>query len=264
MKRLWFALLLLLTVHVCRAQTDDIPVMIADRPGMSWTADIMMPLKFEFETGFSFQRTGNGADRQDYILYNTSMLRFGINKNAEIRVQCDYAGLRTPDVNISGFNPLIFGTKLNLIEGSGIIPKTSLLMNVTLPWAGKKEFRPANLLPSFYLAMQNNITEKLNVCYNIGIDYNEESEATVEFFGLCLSYCITPKFSAFVENYNYFAASSAPVNSADLGCAWQLTDNIQLDLSGNLNLNDIRHYFMINIGGAWRILRHNKPVSGNN
>ena len=136
-------------------------------------------------------------------------------------------------------------------------------MNVTLPWVGKKDFRPKSLLPSVYLLMQNNITSKLNVCYNTGVEYDEESEAPDYFFALCLGYSFTDKFSAFAENYNYFAPASPPVNSVDLGCAYQVADNVQLDLSGNMNLNDFKNYFAVNFGVAWRIMKHSKTKHAN-
>jgi len=237
------------------AQNNNLPQMTADRPGMATTADIVIPWTLQAESGSSFERSGSGTLRQDYILYNTSLLRFGFNKNAELRLQTDFARLKTDSADIMGLDPIVLGTKLLLTRGNWIIPKTSVLMNVTLPWIGKKDFRPSGLLPSFYLLMQKDITKNLGICCNLGAQYDDFSKVPVEFFALCVTYGFTDKFSAYVENYDYFFSGVKPVNSIDVGCAYQFMDNLQFDVSGNMNLQDFSHYFMINGGVAWRIIR---------
>lgn len=256
MNRILFLIFLTFTVAAGKSQSL-VPDFSADRPGMATPTNIMMPLKFQIESGFSFERSGSAGAKQDYILFNSSLLRFGIDKNAEIRLQTDVAQLKTDSVNLTGMNPLTLGVKLKIFgkSRSFLLPQASVLMNVTLPWLGKKEFRPVHPIPSVFLLMQNDITQKLNVCYNFGVQYDEESAAPVEFFALCFGYGFNDKFSAFIENYNYFASASGPVNSFDAGCAWMVAKNVQLDVSGNLNCQDFKHYFMLNCGVAWRILK---------
>jgi hypothetical protein len=256
MKKFLLFLFLLLLSCTGLAQTDEIPDITADRPGMATPANIMLPLKLQIESGSSYERSNAKDNFFENIYFNSTLLRFGINRNAEIRLQTDLLRARSDNKKDFGLNPLTLGTKVLLFKGRGVLPMTSVMMNVTLPWIGDKAFRPAHLSPSVYLLMQNDITDKLNVCYNFGAMYDEQQETANVFFALCLSYGITERFSAFVENYNWFASGAPPSNNIDLGFALVLHKNVQLDLSGNLNLQDLNNYFMINFGVAWRIIRN--------
>ncbi len=261
MNRFIVTLLFFISSVIVEAQTADIPYLTADRPGMATTADIVLPLKFQIETGCSFEKMSSGNTYQENILYNTSLLRFGINENAEIRLQTDFAQVKTESSSLIGFNPLTIGTKLKLTEGNSWLPKTSLLLNLTLPWVGKKDFRPDKLSPSFYLLMQNNITDKLNICYNVGVQDDAENSTPQEFVALCFGYSFTDRLSAFIESYNWFEANTPPANSFDLGCACLIGKNIQIDVSGNMNVQGFRNYFMVNCGLAWRIMKRTRNIN---
>lgn len=240
---------------ISKSQTIELPYFYADRPGMATPPFIAEPKYFQIETGFSYEKNQLEKPFQENILYNSTLLRYGINKNSEIRLQTDYARVKTDSVNIAGFNPLTIGTKLFISEANGILPKTSFLFNLTLPGFGEKNFRPKNLTPSIYLLMQNDITKKLNICYNIGIEYDGEKTDPIEFTAICLGYSFTDKLNGFIENYNWFSNKTKPENFIDFGFAYLLGKNIQLDLSGNTNVKDIRNYFMINFGFSWRITK---------
>ena len=103
--------------------------------------------------------------------------------------------------------------------------------------------------------MKNDITKKLNICYNIGIEYDGESSVPTEFAAICFGYNITNKLNGFIENYNWFSNNSKPENFIDLGFAYLIGKNVQLDFSGNMNLQYFENYFMINFGVSWRITK---------
>jgi len=249
MNKIIISIFLFIISVVCKSQTVELPDFSADRPGMATPPNISTPKKIQIETGFSYEK----FKFQKTNLYNSTLLHYGINQNSEIRIQSGYAQFKTDSLNITGFNPLSVGTKLMISEAKGILPKTSFLFNLTLPCIGEKNFRPENLTPSIYLLMQNGITKKLGVCYNIGVEYDGESTEPTKFASICFSYSISDKLSGFIENYNWFSNSTKSENFIDIGCAYLIGKNFQLDLSGNINLNDFENYFMINFGVAWRI-----------
>lgn len=246
---------LLIISVVGKPQTSELTDISADRPGMATPPSIAIPTYFQVETGFSYEKNQLEKPFQKNIYYNSLLIRYGINTNSEIRLQTDYANLRTDNESITGFDPLTIGTKIYLSEAKGILPKTSLLLNLTLPCFGVKSVRPENLSPSIYLLMQNDITERLNVCYNFGIEYDGESATPTEFAAICLGYSITDNLSVFAENYDWFSKGTKPEYFLDLGIAYLIGKNIQLDLSGNMNLQNIENYFMINAGVSWRIAK---------
>jgi len=104
--------LLLSISFVSKSQTVELPDISADRPGMATTPFILQPQKLQIETGFSYKKIKIEKTFQETILYNSTLLRYGINQNSEIRLQTDYAQVKKDSLNIKGFNPLTIGTKL--------------------------------------------------------------------------------------------------------------------------------------------------------
>ena len=194
-----------------KSQTNEIPDISADRPGVATPPSIMQPKLFQLETGYSFEKISGENTFEETTLYNSSLLRYGINQNSEIRIQTDFANVKTDSTNITGFNPLTLGTKLLISEQKGILPKTSFLCNINLPGIGKKDFRPEYLTPSFYLLMQNDISDKFNICYNAGLEYDGVGPEPTEFAAICFGYSLTDNFSGFVENYDWFFKKTKPL-----------------------------------------------------
>ena len=240
---------------VCNSQTVETPDFSADRPGMATSASIMQPNVAQIESGFSYEKFKIGKINSENTFYNASLLRYGMNKNFEIRLQTDYARFKSDSSDIIGFDPITIGTKLLISENKGIIPQASFLFNLTLPFFGKKDFKPEYLTPSIYLLMQNDVTDKFNICYNIGLEYDGVSAEPAEFAAICFGYNISDNLSVFAENYNWFSNNTKPANFADFGCSYLLTKNIQFDLSGNADMRDFKNYLMFNFGVAWRIMK---------
>jgi hypothetical protein len=245
--------LLIFILNVCKSQTNEIPDISADRPGMSTPPSLVEPGSFQIETGFSYEENRLSKPDQDNTHFNSTLFRFGINKNSEIRFQTDYIKIKTDSVKIRGFNPFSLGTKLLISDARGILPKTSFLFNLTLPYFGEKKLRPNNFAPSIFLLMQNDLTEKINICYNVGLIYDGVSPNPMKFAALCIGYGITDKLNAFIENYNLWQNLTNSVYFIDFGFAYIIGKNIQLDFSGNMNLQNIENYYMINFGVSWRI-----------
>ena len=258
MNKIFVSILLLIFSLVCKSQTVEEPDFSADRPGMATPPSIVQPEIFQIETGYAFEKITGENIFQETTLFNTSLLRYGINKNSEIRMQTDYAQVKTHQSKITGFDPLIVGTKLLITEGKSVLPQTSFMFNLTLPYIGNKNFRPDNIVPSAYLLFQNDITEKLNVCYNAGLEYDGETTIPSTFTAVCFGYSFSDKFGGFIENYDWFSNAAGPLNYVDLGCTYMAGKNFQIDVSGNMNLRDFKNYFMINFGVSWRIIKREK------
>ena len=258
MNKIIVSIFLLIISVVCRSQTVEENDFSADRPGMATPPSIVQAKLFQIETGFSFEKITGENIFQETTLYNTSLLRYGINKNSEIRVQTDYARVKTDLSKITGFDPLSIGTKLLITEGKGALPQTSFLFNLTLPYIGNRNFRPDNIVPSAYLLFQNDITEKLNVCYNAGLEYDGETAIPSTFAAVCFGYGFTDKLGGFIENYDWFSNAASSQNYIDLGFTYMAGKNFQVDVSGNMSLRDLKNYFMINFGVSWRIIKREK------
>lgn len=225
----------------------------ADRPGAATGPFIVAPGKLQIEAGFSYEKIRKDNIFQRSVLYPTTLFRYGLSSRAEIRLQADYADVKTDGQNIKGLTPFTAATKLFIAEGWSWIPKTALLINLTLPVIGQKNFRPDHLAPAAYLLMQNDLTSKMKLFYNIGIEFDDGNTHPATFLSIGMDWAFSKRLSGFLENYNRVIQNTKPENYLDLGLAYLMRKSIQIDLSGNLNIQPGVSYFMINFGVAWRI-----------
>ena len=155
MRKSLLFLALLGASFVSFAQTD-FPTLSADRPGMATGPDVTPFLKVVWETGFESTWDGNPA-----FLLPTTMLRFGVTKFAELRLEYDGTFGRLYDRHWSyDVQPLVIGTKVKIFEGYKWVPKISLMANLAIPLTRMPDsFVQPHTVPSLYLLFQNDVTD---------------------------------------------------------------------------------------------------------
>ena len=258
MKKIAIVIALLAINFTTFAQTEE-PNISADRPGMATGTDIMPFLKVQWETGFESTWSGDPA-----FLLPTTMIRFGITRFAELRLEYDGSYYRFNDFYghrewAYDVQPLIVGTKVKIFEGYKWVPKISLLANLAIPL--KRDIGAyatvRHVAPSLYLLFQNDVTDWFNIGYNVGAAWSGESPIPSTFLALCLGFNITDNFGAFLESYNYFTRygkrNTEVECDLDLGFTYTVHPRVQLDLYGMFNCQDPRDFYGIGLGVAWLI-----------
>ncbi len=244
---------IMLSFICCFAQ-EELPTIVADRPGVIWGTDVMPLHKVNWENGLAWERDYRGIEGSTTLTLDNTMLRYGLSENAELRLSTEllmsgHEGGFEPTV---GFPDLVVGAKIKMYEGNGILPSIGLLAEMALP-VGATEFRVAHTAPSLYLLFQNDISDRFSICYNVGGLWDGESAVPSAFAGISLGYSFLDNLSAYIENYNVFAKGEDPDCFLGLGLAWLVTRRLQLDLSSDFNLNDYNHYNLVSFGVAWMI-----------
>jgi hypothetical protein len=132
--------------------------IVTDRPDQTESYSLTPKGFFQIETGFVYE--WDERDIQNYT-YNTTLLKYGIGKNFELRFVAEYIGIRESleggEIKVDGFAPITFGTKIRMAEQKGILPAISLIGHLTLANTGKKEFQTPFVAPSFRFVCQNTI-----------------------------------------------------------------------------------------------------------
>ena len=189
-------------------------------------------------------------------LYNTSLVRIGVFETCELRLVLEYAGTKIDSAlhtaALDGFNPVSVGTKLAVCPEKGIIPQTALNIALTLPYFGKKEFRPTFLAPSFFLLMQNTPTDKLSLGYNLGLQWDGVQPNATAVYSISLTLTAMDGLSVYIECYGFTTEKSISDFRGDIGCAYLINNDIQLDLSSGIGLNSVAPDSFIAFGLAWR------------
>jgi hypothetical protein len=230
--------------------------IIPDRPGQTNPPDVVPSGLVQLETGYSRETTTSGDIHTVNYLYNTSLVRIGVLQNCELRFVLEYAGTKIDSAShtdvLHGFNPVSIGTKIAICPENGIIPQTALNVTLTLPYVGKKEFRPTFLAPSFFLLMQNTLNDKLSFGYNLGLQWNGIQPNATAVYSISLSLTEPVGFGVFSECYGFSIENSVSDYRADVGCVYLISNNIQVDCSGGIGLNAVAPDSFVAFGLAWR------------
>lgn len=242
-----------------QSQNDSSNYFVPDRPGMATPPNILNFRNLQIEEGSQYEKYKQGKINTDNFLFFSPLLRYGISKKFEVRVQTDFVYNREKDSmaisTIDGFNPVTIGSKIKLVEQSKALPDISLMLNLTLPFVGKKEFRPDHLAPSLFILMSNSISEKLNLCYNYGLSWDGSSSVPTHFYAVCLGINLNDRLSTFIENFGYFNKRTNPEYYIDTGLAYLIAEHLQIDFSATGYLNSFFNNYTLNAGIAWKILQ---------
>ena len=235
----------------CHAQ-DELPTISADRPGALTGTDVMPLHKLQWETGLGYESTKDGP--HTFTLNNT-LLRFGLFKNAELRVGTDFLMRNDGQAEepTFGLAPLTVGIKANFYEGSGFLPSVALLAEVQSPHVGSKDLLPAHLAPTLHLLFEHTVTDWFGICYNVGAEWDGETATPTTFLGLGVYFDITEHIGTFVETFNYLHPEEDNQYLTEFGFTWLVSRHVQLDLAADLDFQNIGKHYAVSGGVAWLI-----------
>jgi hypothetical protein len=227
-----------------------------DRPGQTNPPDVIGSGVVQIETGFLREAKNTGGVQTVNYLYNTSLVRVGLMTGCELRVVVEYAGIKTDSGSqssaLQGFNPVSAGTKIMVCPEKGVLPQTAMNIALTLPYVGKKEFRPSFLAPSFFLLMQNTLGEKLALGYNLGLQWDGERPNATLVYSISPSLTVAEGLSVFAECYGFSTEKSVSDYRADMGCSYLINNDVQIDFSAGIGLNAAAPDSFAAFGLAWR------------
>lgn len=250
----------------------EVPSIATDRPDQTECPYLVPTGLFQIETGTWIENDKSGNIRQQNITYNTSLLKYGVSKNFELRFIAEYKGEytydRSTDTLLSknvGMNSVAIGTKIFICEQKGIIPKTSLIAHLQLPYFGRKDFRPNHLAPRFRFTMQNTITDRISLSYNLGGEWEGNTGSSTIIYTVSLAIGLVDRLGMYVEAYGFvtensnnqdqFDGSFTDDHRFDMGFTYLLQNNLQLDVSGGVGLTDDSPDNFLSCGVSWRFPR---------
>ncbi len=241
----------ILMACLCHAQ-DELPTVVPDRPGNTWGTEVTPLHKLIWDNGIGFESTPEGTHT---MTLNTTILRYGIFENMELRVGTDFEMSKDGEALKStfGIKPLCVGTKLKVYEGTRILPSIGLLAELTSPHIGSKELLPSHLAPSMYLLFEHTVTNWFGICYNVGEKWDGESATPTTYLALSFNFSFNDNLGAFVETYNYLHPENENQYMTEIGFTWLVSRRVQLDIEGDFDLQNLGKYYSIGCGVSWLI-----------
>ncbi|QMU31278.1 transporter [Adhaeribacter radiodurans] len=249
------------------AQTTSEPQELeSDRPTFSQGATIVPHKTIQIETGLEYRKDETKEEQEKDFIYPTTLIRVGILKKVELRFNVDFEQQKHQYIEgntapgqpgkLKGLDNVRVGTKIALVEGEGAMPYISVLGNVTLP-VGSKNLRPPHAAPEVRLLFKNELTEKLNLQYNVGYrKHKDQEEYRGEMiYSVNANFKLNDNLQTFAE-YEATKAVNQPVDSSiNGGFMYKVLPNLQLDVFSGTSVSEAAPDFYIGGGITWRIPR---------
>lgn len=253
---------LMATLFPFWVQAQGAEALNTDRPNLTQSPVVIPRGSWQVEAGMQYQKEILTAFKHKELFYPEVLLRVGLFKQAELRLQGAYKkeawDKLDPDLganpqDLKGLENLQVGTKIHLWEGRGALPETGLLAHATLP-VGSKTFRPDQVLPDGRLLFNNKISDKLELQYNAGYrkrpDPDDDRGELV--YSASANLKLGDKLTCFTEFFGYKARGAHPENTLDAGLLVLLLPSLQWDFIGGLGLSQAAPDFFAGTGLSWR------------
>ena len=225
--------------------TQPLNPIQTDRPDQT-ECPFIVPINYiQIENGFTIEN----ENIQKKLAFPTTLLKYGINDKAEIRMITALSSLESEKI---GLLPITFGFKLNLLKEKGILPTTSLITHLTSSNIGSRKYQSTYLAPSFRFTMQHTLSEKATLGYNIGEEWNGETPDPTFIYTLTIGYSLPSNFGSYIEMYGTKPHQQNFEHKFDGGLTYLVGQNLLFDISGSIGLSKIHPSNYISLGCSFR------------
>ena len=230
-----------LILFSCVGFAQEIESIQADRPDQTETPFLTPKGMFQIETGFSFQK--NDANSSSNLL-PSSLWKYGVNENFELRLITEFANEKTNNDNLYGFNPVLIGCKIKISEEKGCFPKTSFIGHISLPNAASTIFKTDYFAPEFRFLMQHTLSKKMSFSYNFGVEWNGFTPEPTFIYTVTTGYALTEKLGCYAEFFGFAPQINSANHNFDTGFTYLINNNFMIDVSSGVGItkNAPDHY----------------------
>jgi hypothetical protein len=249
MRKFTFILAAVLLIGASHAQTvpGDLET---DRPDQTETPYLVPKNYFQAENGFSRTREAKGL----YVNTTVSLLRYAVSRNFELRSELVYDITDEKNNLITkGFAAPEIGFKLRLCEEKKWMPKTSLIAHLAIPGAASKAYRGRYVMPNFRFVMQHTLSKKQSFSYNLGGEWSTDDKRFTALYTIASGYDLSNRWYGYIELFGHLPVNGRPQHSADIGFAWLMKPNIQLDISGGPGISKDAPDYYVAVGLSFRL-----------
>ena len=225
-------------------------VINTDRPDQSDGTHIVEKNLIQLETGLQYSKFDEVTTGFD----NVTLVRFGVTRHFEVRLLNQYS-LVNDSNRTAGFRPPTISFKNQLCVQKGLLPKITLVSYFHLPITFSPAFKGDHLGYTFTFAGRHDLTSKMKIYSNLGINRDQESTDISYLATLEINYNVTDRFSSFVEYFGNYAAQSSSSNGMDFGFIYAFKNNFAVDLAIGSPILNLASNRFISFGISARLPR---------
>jgi hypothetical protein len=247
-----------------QAQEKDGQI-VSDRPDLVETSEVVGKGRVQLETGVLLERERDAEERAR--TYSTpTLLRIGLNDSVELRLESEGRTIRhTRDKasgersTVAGYADTAVGFSWHVADGGGKQPSMAVLVDAELP-TGSTLLRGRGARPSLRVVGEWDLPHdlQLGVMPGVAVDNDEDSgrRYTYGLLGVALEKAFGERLHGFAEvALPQIAHSEHGGTQArfDVGAAWFLSKDCQLDTMFSRGLNHRTPYAGFTVGLSIRL-----------
>lgn len=253
MKKIFFCLIFVSINFAVLAQ-DELPPIQLDRPDLT-ESPFLTPEKYiQVESGSNYQK----IDEANQLTIPTILTKYGINETFELRLITTLQSFRMRNGSSSqtGLIPVWVGFKSKLMKEEGFLPEMAFIGHLAMNKMASSDFQTSNIAPQFRFVMQNTLSDKVSLGYNLGMEWNGNSPVGSFIYTVTSGISLTKKLGCFLEFYGNKSSQTSFNHNFDGGFTYLLNNNSMLDTSAGLLLWDgslnVANSFFISCGYSFR------------
>jgi hypothetical protein len=232
--------------------------IVTDRPDATEAPTLVPKGYLQVETGGLYESFEDNNVKLERTVYNTTLLRYGLLDNLELRVGWDLETQKTKigglgtNGELNGLSPLLLGVKVGIAEEKNGAPEIGLIGHLFLPFTASKDFKPQTTGADFRFAFSHTLSEKSNLSYNVGAQWGDDSPELAYIYTLAFGHSITDKFGFYAELYGDLPENATANHFFDTGVTYLLQPNIQLDATIGRGITDDQD-ILVSAGISFRV-----------
>ena len=245
-------------LSVYSQETETAPPLVTDRPDATEAA-LTVPLgTIQIETGAFYTTFEDEGIKHEVVGYNTTLLRYGLLDNLELRLGWNFEegrtsinGTKLMDIR-SGLSPLLAGMKVNITKEKGALPEIGLIGHVFLPFSAGDDYKPETTGVDFRFSLAHSLSENSSIGANIGAQWGDDSPEAAYIYTLVYGRSITDALGFYAEVYGDFPENSMANHYWDAGITYLLMNNLQLDATVGTSITEGQD-LLLSAGVSYRL-----------
>lgn len=250
--------LLLASISInAQEEKSNIP-MITDRPDATESPTVIPHKSLQVETGFAYQNFKNSTEESDQVTYNTTLLRYGLLENLELRLGLDIDNIETrargidTKSELKGTSPLLIGAKVGIAEEKGWLPEIGLLGHLSHPISASDDFESRYTGVDFRFSFAHTLSENSSFSYNLGAEWGGDNPEAAYIYTFSYGLSVSEKVGLYAELYGDFPERDSANHSWDAGITYLISPIIQLDATVGTGINTDQK-LLISTGISFRL-----------
>lgn len=228
----------------------NIEPISTDRPDQTESPSTLPFKFFQMEIGMNIE----SEEKELQFVLPTILWRVGIFKSTELRLTTDVISFKDNTQRYKvGLSPIGIGFKTAICEERKARPAIAFIGNMEIPYLSTKNVRTTYFAPSFKFAFEHSLPKNISLGYNGGMEWDGYSPHPTFIYTLVNGFSVKEKWYLYYEFFGGFPIKEKSTHSFDVGVAYGIKNNMQLDLSGGMQLYPFAKAWYASLGYSFRI-----------